>query len=126
MCAESLHLACSRRGRHCVRPKTRQAKFAKSGGGCHVFAPKSPSLAFGSENGFRRLGLARAGPSRMEAMAAAGARAFEAAIALPMEHHVLAARLERLRELTAQHRALLREHDARVRCKRQKRVQALL
>jgi hypothetical protein len=62
----------------------------------------------------------------MEAMAAASARAFEQAIALPTGDDELAALLRQLREITAEYRVLLREHDLRERIKRHKRMHALL
>ena len=62
----------------------------------------------------------------MEAMAAASARAFEQAIALPTGDDELAALLRQLRELTAEYRVLLREYDLRERIKRRKRMHTLL
>lgn len=62
----------------------------------------------------------------MEAMAAASARAFEQAIALPTGDEELAALLGQLRELTAEYRVLLREYDLRQRIKRHKRMHTLL
>ena len=63
---------------------------------------------------------------RMEAMAAASARAFEQAIALPTGDDELAALLRQLRELTAEYRVMLREYDLRERIKRRKRMHTLL
>lgn len=63
---------------------------------------------------------------RMEAMAAASARAFEQAIALPTGDDELAALLKQLRELAAEYHVLLREHDLRQRIKRHKRMHTLL
>ena len=62
----------------------------------------------------------------MEAMAAASARAFEQAIALPTGDDELAALLRQLRELTAEYRVMLREYDLRERIKRRKRMHTLL